>query len=112
MHKIGTNQSVGSSRSTLKINTKKKRRHGKLLKRQELDVKLQMDQTLKQQELDAKFQMQEKKRQERLQLEEKERQERLTFEKFDATKNIRLVSKFQETEVDNTFCTLRKLLKV
>ena len=28
---------------------------------------------------------------------------------FDATKNIRLVPKFQETEVDKYFCTLRKL---
>ena len=97
-----------------------------------------MDQTLKQQELDTKRQMQEKERQVKLKLEEKEREERSAFEKekfgkeleakmafeqakldkhvssssseiFDATKNIRLVQKFQETEVDKYFCTLRKL---
>ena len=29
-----------------------------------------------------------------------------------ATKNIKLAPKFQETEVDKYFCTLKKLLKV
>ena len=54
----------------------------KAYKQEELDAKLQMDQTLKQQELDAKLQMQEKERQERLQLEEKERQERFRWKRI------------------------------
>ena len=92
--------------------------------------KLDLEKALKQQELDAKLQLEEKERQERLAFEkekfEKELEAKMALEqakldkhgssssseKFDATKNIRLVPKFQETEVDKYFCTLRKLLKV
>ena len=82
--------------------------------------------------------MQEKEKQEKLQMEEKERQERLAFEKEkfekeieakmaleqakldkhgsssssgkknDATKNIRLVPKFEEKEVDKYSCSLKR----
>ena len=106
---------------------KEKLEMDKAIKQQELNAKLQMDQTLKQQELDAKLQMEEKERQERLAFEkqkfEKELEAKMALEqakldkhgssssseKFDATKNIRLVPKFQETEVDKYFLHFEKI---
>ena len=89
--------------------------------------KLEMEKAIKQQELDAKLQMEEKERQERLAFEkqkfEKELEAKMALEqakldkhgsssssgKFDATKNIRLVPKFQETEVDKYFLHFEKI---
>ena len=96
--------------------------------------KLEMEKAIKQQELDAKLQMEEKERQERLafekekfesekEMKQKELEAKMALEqakldkhgssssseKFDATKNIRLVPKFQETEVDKYFLHFEKI---
>ena len=86
-----------------------------------------MEQTLKQQELDVKLQIEQKEREDRLAMEErnktkeietKVRMEKDQLEKhgsstsssqFDATKNIRLVPKFEEKEVDKYFLHFEKI---
>ena len=97
------------------------------IEEQERKEKLEMEKALKQQELHAKLQLEEKERQERLAFEkekfEKELEAKMVLEqakldkhgssssseKFDATKNIRLVPKFQETEVDKYFLHFEKI---
>ena len=100
----------------------------KVFKQQELDAKLQMEQTLKQQELDAKLQMKQKEREGRLTMEKEiklkeieakvqmvtdklEKHGSSASSQFDATKNIRLVQKFEEKEVDKYFMDFEKIAK-
>ena len=88
--------------------------------------KFEMERTLKQQEMDAKLEMEERERKEKLEMEKeiklKEIEAKMNLEKekldkgssgssqhFDATKNIRLVPKFQETDVDKYFLHFEKI---
>ena len=107
-----------------KLNIEEQERKEKLELEKE---KFEMEKAIKQRELDAKHQMEEKERQERLAFEkqkfEKELEAKMALEqakldkhgssssseKFDATKNIRLVPKFQETEVDKCFLHFEKI---
>ena len=89
--------------------------------------KLNLEKAIKQQELDAKLQMEQKEREDRLQMEKeiklKEIEAKVQMEKdkldkhgsstsssqFHATKNIRLVPKFEEKEVDKYFLHFEKI---
>ena len=114
---------------------KLKSEQGRLkIEEQERKEKLQLEKekfdlkkASKQQELDAKLQMEQKERQDRLQMEKeiklKEIEAKVQVEKdklekhgsstfssqFDATKNIRLVPKFEEKEVDKYFLHFEKI---
>ena len=99
------------------------------MQEQERKEKLVMEKAFKQQELDAKLQMEQKEREDRLQMEKeiklKEIEAKVQMEKdklekqgssgasshsgFDATKNIRLVPKFEEKEVDKYFLHFEKI---
>ena len=86
-----------------------------------------MEKAIKQQELDAKLQVEQKEREDRLQMEkeiklqeieakvqmEKDKLEKhgssTSSSQFDATKNIRLVPKFEEKEVDKYFLHFEKI---
>ena len=100
----------------------------KAIKQQELDARLQMEEKERQERL----QIEQKEREDRLAMEEriktKEIEARVQMEKvklekqgssgastqsgFDATKNIRLVPKFEEKEVDKYFLHFVKMPKV
>jgi len=91
--------------------------------------KFEMERTLKQQEMDAKLEMEERERKERIEMEKekmemekeiklKEIEAKVNLEKekgssysktFDATRNIRLVPKFQESQVDKYFLHFEKI---
>ena len=82
----------------------------KAMKQQELDARLQMEKEkfelgkeLKQKELDAKIKHEQEK------LEKQDSSGASTHSGFDATKNIRLVPKFEEKEVDKYFLHFEKI---
>ena len=82
----------------------------KALKQQELEARLQMEKEnfelekeLKQKEIDAKIKLEQEK------LEKQGSSGASTHSGFDATKNIRLVPKFEEKEVDRYFLHFEKI---
>ena len=76
------------------------------MQQQELDARLQMEKEIKLKEIEAKVQIEKNK------LEKHGSSGASTHSGFDATKNIRLVPKFEEKKLTSISCTLKRLPKI